>query len=116
MKNALSSTSVGSMNEIVLMDEQHKTIGRFHNSVVGHHGVERTMKKMQTGGHPWSHLRGLVRSFLRLCPCCQKMSYLKVPILARRFTTTATGPMEVLNIDYLGPFPEDEYGLSLIHI
>ena len=33
-----------------------------------------------------------------------------MPILARRFTTTAPGPMEVLNIDYLGPFPEDEYG------
>ena len=38
------------------------------------------------------------------------MSYLKVPIVARRFTTTAPGPMEVLNIDYLGPLPEDEYG------
>ena len=38
---------------------------------------------------------------------CQKMSYLKVPIIARRFTTTAAGPMEVLNMDYEGPFPED---------
>jgi len=65
---------------------------------------------MQAGGQTWSHLRELVRTFIRLCPCCQKMSYLKVPILARRFTTTAPGPMEILNIDYLGPFPEDEYG------
>ena len=38
------------------------------------------------------------------------MSYLKVPIIARRFTTAVSGPMEVLNIDYEGPFPEDEYG------
>ena len=38
------------------------------------------------------------------------MSYLNVPIIARRFTTTATGPMEVFNIEYEGPFPEDEYG------
>jgi hypothetical protein len=45
-----------------------------------------------------------------MCPVCQKMSYLKVPIIARRFTTTAAGPMEVLNMDYEGPFPEDEYG------
>ena len=98
------------MNEITLMDEQHKAIGRFHNSVVGHHGVKRTVKKMQAGGQTWPYLRELVRIFIRLCPCCQKMSYLRVPILARRFTTTAPGPMEVLNIDYLGLFPEDEYG------
>ena len=102
--------AVATLNEIVLTEEQHKIIGRFHNSMVGHHGVERTVKKMQAGGQTWPRLRELVRIFIRLCPCCQKMSYLKVPILARRFTTTAPGPMEVLNIDYLGPFPEDEYG------
>ena len=102
--------AVATLNEVVLTEEQHKTIGKFHNSLVGHHGVERTVKKMQAGGQTWSHLRELVRTFIRLCPCCQKMSYLKVPILARRFTTTAPGPMEILNIDYLGPFPEDEYG------
>ena len=33
-----------------------------------------------------------------------------MPIIARRFTTTAPGPMEALNIDYLGPFPADAYG------
>jgi hypothetical protein len=43
------------------------------------------------------------------------MSYLKVPIIARRFTTTAAGPMEVLNnMDYEGPFPEDEYGNTYV--
>ena len=56
----------------------------------------------------------LVRAYIRMCPVCQKMSYLKVPIIARRFTTTAAGPMEVLNIDYEGPFPEDEYGNTYV--
>jgi hypothetical protein len=42
------------------------------------------------------------------------MSYLKVPIIARRFTTTAAGSMEVLNMDYEGPFPEDEYGNTYV--
>jgi transposase InsO family protein len=65
---------------------------------------------MQKSGVTWPHLREHVRIFIRMCPCCQKMSNLKVPIIARRFTTTASGPMEVLNIDYEGPFPEDEYG------
>ena len=43
----------------------------------------------------WPYLRELVRIFIRSCPCCQKMSYIKIPINARRFTTTAAGPMEV---------------------
>ena len=49
-----------------------------------------------------------------MIPVCQKMSYLKVPIIARRFTTTAAGPMEVLNMDYEGPFAEDEYGNTYV--
>ncbi len=43
-----------------------------------------------------------------------RMSYLKVPIIARRFTTTAAGPMDVLNMDYEGPFPEDEDGNTYV--
>ena len=34
------------------------------------------------------------------------MSYLKVPTIARRFTATAAGLMEVVIMDYEGPFPE----------
>ena len=102
--------AVAAMNEMVLTDEQYKLIGLCHNSTVGHHGVERTVKKLQASGKSWPYLREHVRTFIRMCPCCQKMSYLKVPIVAQRFTTTAPGPMEALNIDYLGPFPEDEYG------
>ena len=58
-----------------------------------------------------TNLRELVRAYIRMC---QKMSYLKVPIIARRFTSTAAGLMEVLNMDYEGPFPEDEYGNTFV--
>ena len=102
--------AVAAMHELILTPEQHEQCGRCHNSTVGHHGVERTVKKMKAAGYVWPHLREHVRNFIRNCPCCQKMSYLRVPIVARRFTTTAPGPMEVLNIDYMGPLPEDEYG------
>ena len=42
------------------------------------------------------------------------MSYLKVPITARRFTVIGKGPMELLFIDYMGPFPPDEYGNTMV--
>ena len=102
--------AVAAMNELVTTEEQYQAIGRCHNSMVGHHGVERTVYKMRKAGFTWPYIREHVRNFIRGCPCCQKMSYLRVPIIARRFTTTAPGPMEALNIDYLGPFPADAYG------
>ena len=101
------------MNEIVLTDKQYNTIGQFHNSTAGQAGIDRTVKRMHKAGISWC-LRELVRAYIRMCPVCQKMSYLKVPIIARRFTTTAAGSMEVLNMDYEGPFPEDEYGNTYV--
>ena len=106
--------AVVTMNEIVLTDEQYNTIGQFHNSTAGHAGIDRTVKRMHKAGISWPYLRELVRAYiLRMCPVCQKMSYLKVPIVARRFTTTAAGPMEVLNMDYERLFPEDDYEIPM---
>jgi hypothetical protein len=103
-----------SVLELELTKEQYSTIGNFHNSMAGHAGVERTVKRMQAKGIWWPFIRELVRVFIRGCPICQKMSVLKVPIIAHKFTTTAAGPMEVLNMDYEGPFPEDEYGNTYV--
>ena len=106
--------AVATMNEIMLTDEQYTTMGQFHNSTSGHAGIERTVKGMHKTGISRPYLRELIRGYIRMCPVCQKMRYLKIPIIARRFTTTATGPMEVLNMDYEGPFPEVEYGNSYV--
>ena len=106
--------AVAMMNKIVLTDEQYNTIRQFHNSTAGHAGIDRTVKRMHKAGISWPYLRELVRAYiLRMCPVCQKMSYLKVPIIARRFTTTAAGPMEVLNMDYERLFPEDDYEIPM---
>jgi hypothetical protein len=111
-----SIQAVATMNEIVLTDEQYNTIGQFHKSTAGHAGIDRTIKRMHKAGISWPYLREFVRAYISMCPVCQKMSYLKVPIIARRFTTTAAGPMEVLNMDYERPFPEDEYGITYVLI
>ena len=96
--------------KIVLTDEQYNTIGQFHNSTAGHAGIDRTVKRMHKAGISWPYLRELVRAYIRMCPVCQKMSYLKVSTIARRFTITAAGPMEVLNMDY----GDDEYGNTYV--
>ena len=95
------------------LDESYcQVIQHFHNSAVGHSGVDRTMKKMeQHGVKPWKYMRKHVKYYINhVCPCCQKMSQLKPVIHANPFSTSAYRVMEVLNVDLIGPFPPDRYG------
>ena len=42
------------------------------------------------------------------------MSILKIPIHAHDFTTSTYTPMECLNIDFFGPFPDEGYILVIV--
>jgi hypothetical protein len=44
----------------------------------------------------------------------QKMSMLKIPIHAHGFSTSTYTPMECLNIDFIGPFPDGGYVLVIV--
>ena len=66
----------------------------------------KTEKKEET----WSHMREYIRVFIKKCPCCQKMSRLKVPIHTNPFTTATYSPMQKIAIDGIGSLPPDENG------
>ena len=93
---------------------QYRTIAALHNSNVGHFGVDRTMKRLLDVKQQWQFQRQHVKWFIDHCPCCQKMSMLKIPIHAHGFTTSTYTPMECLNIDFVGPFPDGGYILVII--
>ena len=95
-------------------DQQYRKIGKMHNSLVGHFGLERTLKHFKDVDDIWQFQRQHIRYFIDHCPCCQKMSMLKAPIHAHGFTTSTYTPMECLNIDFIGPFPDDGYILVII--
>jgi transposase InsO family protein len=105
-------------------EDIHILIGRVHNSVSGHHGLERTLRMLTTPSSsdssitlikkPVKFLRTYIRDYIRLCPCCQKMSMIKIPIHAHPFTTSTYYPMECLNIDFVGPYPDGGYILVII--
>ena len=42
------------------------------------------------------------------------MNMLKIPIHAHGFTTSTYTPMECLNIDFIGPFPDQGYILVIV--
>jgi transposase InsO family protein len=94
-------------------------IGKVHNSASGHHGVERTLRMLTTPTSKDSKvtlikertpfLRSHVKQYIKLCACCQKMSMIKIPIHTHPFTTSRYYPMECLNIDFVGPYPDGGY-------
>jgi hypothetical protein len=99
-------------------------IGKVHNSVSGHHGVERTLRMLTTPSSSDStvilvnpktpSLRMHVKQDTAVCPCCQRMSMLKIPIHSHPFTTSRYYPMECLNIDFIDPYPDKSYVLIII--
>ena len=107
---------MGIIDEFVIPHDLYKIISRCHNSVVGHHGIQRTYTKIaeylktEKKEEPWSHMREYIRVFIKKCPCCQKMSRLKVPIHTNPFTTATYSPMQRIAIDGIGPLPPDENG------
>ncbi len=78
-----------------------------HNSVSGHFGIEYTRKVLLSKGVSDEGLRRYVAEFLRECPVCQLRSVINRQIKTHRFTTASYTPMEVLNIDNIGPVSRD---------
>jgi hypothetical protein len=106
--------SANIVEKFTLTHVQYKTIALVHNSNVGvHFGLDRTLKRLKVIGKVWEFQRQHVRYFIDHCPCCQKLSVLKIPIHAHGFTTSTYTPMECLNIDFVGPFPDDRYFFAI---
>ena len=88
---------------------QYSKICMLHNTVVGHFGLARTLKRFKDLIDTWEYQRQHIRYYIDHCPCCQKMNMLKIPIHAHGFTISTYTPMECLNIDFIGPFPDQGY-------
>lgn len=92
----------------------YSVMGKYHNSKVGHVGVEKTLARLQEAGYTWPRIRSDVTRFVRACPACQKMRQLKTPITTNPYTMSTYYPMDRLNIDTIGPLPPDEQGYKHI--
>jgi hypothetical protein len=55
-----------------LTEEVSEKISRFHNAIVGHGGVKRTVKKLIKNNEKFAHIHELVKIFIETCPFCQK--------------------------------------------
>ena len=97
-----SFTSVAALTVIELAtDEQILHIQMCHNGIVGHNGVDRTLTRLYSLNQVWKNMKQHVRSYIRNCPCCQKLSAVGAKINATHFSTS-------------GPFPDKGYILVII--
>jgi hypothetical protein len=85
-----------------------------HNELAGHHGVERTLAKLLVQKHDWLYMREHIKWFIKHCPLCQKLSYENILAKTQPFTVSRYEPMECLNIDSIGPMPDEWYILVII--
>ena len=58
--------------KIQLTDMQYNAISSVHNSMVGHLGLARTMKRLKANQHKWELMEIHVRYFIDFCPQCQR--------------------------------------------
>ena len=113
--SATSVSSLSAIHEAVpVTDHQLEYIEMSHNSMVGHGGVDRTMSKLKSLEVDWPDMKHHVRDFIRDCACCQKMSVVKIPIHVHKYTTSTYRPFDTVNIDYVGPYPDNGYVLVMI--
>ena len=94
-------------------DEQNVYIQMCHNAIVGHNGVDRTLTQLFSLNQAWKNMQQHVRSFIRNCPCCQKLSTIDPKINSEHFSIATHAIFDTLNIDYLGPFPDKGYILVI---
>jgi len=100
---------------IPLSTEEYELIGAVHNSICGHHGVERTLRLLrERSPKTWPSMRKAVKQFIRQCPQCQMMADSKLSVHIAPFNVSRYYPMDRLNIDSIGPLPPDEHGNEYI--
>ena len=81
--------------------ERHEVFSRYHNSIVGHHGVEHTLKAMSLGGHAPKRFGMDQRVF--------HMPEDQIPTSSGAGRGgTSLSPLTSISVDTMGPLREDE--------
>ena len=100
--SAMSSTMSALMVIEPPTDEQNVYIQMCHNAIVGHNGEDRTLTRLFSLNQVWKNMKQHVHSFIRNCPCCQKLSTIDPKINSKHFSTSTHAIFDTLNVGYVG--------------
>ena len=100
------------------MDPKHweiiRTKGHGTASDKGHGGVTRTLDVLDRQGLNWPTRTKDVRKFIKMCPCCQKMSVWKPVIHSHPYTLSTYGLFHTVSVDLIERLATDDFGMSMI--
>jgi cleavage and polyadenylation specificity factor subunit 1 len=94
--------------------DAYKVISDFHQAAVGHFGVTTTLARMTERGVSWPDMEVDVQAFVQRCPTCQKLSEKSFPISTAHYSSASYAPMIRINVDTIGPLPQDTYGNAYV--
>ena len=98
------------IEKVQIPSQKYKLIGRFHNSVVGHRGIDTTYKLMKEKKHSWDDMKLHIEAFIKKCPICQKNSDKKNDNTLKPFTLASTKLMHRIAVDTIVNIGSDKEG------
>jgi len=101
----------------------NKILDKVHCATEGHLGVAKTLVLVQAylkecppeelegvGIIPYRTITYVVKKFIETCYICQKQNEALEKLYTEPFVGSTYAPMERIQIDHVGPLPEDAYG------
>ena len=98
-----SLTSVAALRDIETPKDEQTAYIQCHN------GADRTLTRLLSLNQVWKNMKQHVHSFIRNCPCCQKLSTIDAKIKVAHFSTLTHAIFDTSNINYVGPFSDKGY-------
>ena len=83
---------------------------QIHNSLVGHLGVDASVRRLKEQGITCNNLRAQVQTLMTSCAVCQKIRMGQGSVVAAIKTTAVEQPFTHLMWDTIGPIQEDPNG------
>ena len=115
---AVESTPIrlGSMRVVTESDasERRTLYDGCHNSVQGHHGVQRTVNEIRGLGYEWPRMTRDISDWVASCPQCQKIRGKEAEGGSILSPIGAFCIFEEISVDFVGPLPRDDVGNTYI--
>ena len=109
----MTEEEIANPSFIIPIGVQHR-IGKVHNTVNGHFGVDETLRRLRDKGYHSKKLRDYIRVYIKRCPYCQLTNERSIKIVTQPFVTSTLQPMHRLNIDTIGPLDISQFGFQYI--
>ena len=86
---------------------QREEFSKVHNSLTGHHGINRTIRSLYQAGIRWTKMAKDVTTMVSECIVCQKESVRIASTGEVRTSLRQYSLFEEISIDFIGPLPVD---------